>query len=110
MKDRPRGHPERPAPGLVTIEVRRPRRQERRIVRIDDEADLDIGREADWNAMSAARGQSAICEATVGRKMQMVGNAPIAVIRSMASMVCAMGSMPAIISPDTAPRGSCDAQ
>src|SRR5262245_60988245 len=55
-------------------------------------------------------GQSAICDETVGRKMQTVGNAPSDVMRSIAAIVLAIGSMPAMISPDTAPRGSRDAQ
>ena len=54
MEDRPRRHTQRPPPGLVTIEVHRPGCEKRRIVRVDDEADLDIRREADWNPMSAA--------------------------------------------------------
>ena len=44
-------------------------------------------------------------EPTVGRKMQTVGNAPSAVISSIALSVLRTGSMPAMISPDTAPCG-----
>src|SRR5262245_22719151 len=55
-------------------------------------------------------GQYAICDDTVGRKIHTVGNAPSDVIRSMAAIVLAMGSMPAMISPETAPRGRRDAQ
>ena len=62
--------------------------------------------------ISSARGegQSSISEPIVGRKMQTVGNAPMAVMRSIASMVFSIGSSPAMISPDTAPRRSFETQ
>ena len=49
-------------------------------------------------------------ESSVGLKMQTVGKAPADTIRSMPAMVLAIGSMPAMISPDTAPRRSRPAQ
>ena len=44
-------------------------------------------------------------EPTVGLKMHTVGNAPRLVMRSIASSVRSIGSIPAMISPETAPRG-----
>ena len=55
-------------------------------------------------------GHPAMSEPMVGRKMHTVGNAPASAMRSIASSVCPVGSMPAITSPDTAPCGSSDAQ
>jgi hypothetical protein len=55
-------------------------------------------------------GQSSMSDPTVGRNTHTVGNAPAEVIRSMAAMVFLAGSRPAIISPDTAPRGRREAQ
>ena len=50
-------------------------------------------------------GQSCMSDPTVGRNTQTVGKAPTDAIRSMAASVVSIGSRPAMISPDTAPRG-----
>ena len=43
-------------------------------------------------------------EPIVGRKIHTVGKAPAAVIRWMPAIVFSIGSIPAMISPETAPR------
>lgn len=55
-------------------------------------------------------GHPSMSDPIVGRKMHTVGNAPSFAIRSIASRVRAIGSTPAMISPETEPEGIRDAQ